>query len=76
MKDKITMWLNWRWGGAINMKDKIAMWFAWKLPVRVAHWCAIRVAAYATQGAYSDQEVPALTAMDATGRFAKDHGLY
>lgn len=59
------------------MRDKIAIWVAFKvLPVRVAHWCAIRVAAYATQGAYSNQEVPALTAMDAADRFAKDHGLY
>ena len=58
------------------MKDKIAMWIAWKLPKRITHWCAVRVAAYATQGPYSSQLVPELTALDATDRFAKDHGLY
>ena len=60
----------------MSAKDKIAIWIAWKMPKRIVHWCAIRVAAYATQGKYTTQIVPDLTAMDATDRFASDYDLY
>lgn len=51
------------------MLDKLAMWLAWKLPKRLVYFCAVRLAANATQGKYSNQEVPALTAMDALKRW-------
>ncbi len=58
------------------MNEKIAMWIAWHIPKRIVHWCAIRVAAHATQGPYSGQIMGDLTALSASDRFAKDHGLY
>ena len=48
-----------------GLAERACMWLAWKLPHRLVYWCAIRVAANATQGAHSNQEVPALTIMDA-----------
>jgi len=51
------------------MKDKIWMKIAWLLPRRLVMWCAIRLIAHATQGEYSNQEVPALGAMDALKRW-------
>lgn len=51
------------------MKDGIAQWLAWHLPRRVVMWCAVRVAAHGTQGQWSNQEVPTLTAMDAIERW-------
>ncbi len=47
------------------MKEKLLIWISWKLPRSIAYWCAIRVMAHATQGPYSDQVVPDLSAMDA-----------
>ena len=49
--------------------DRFVRWLAWKLPKRLVLWAAIRVVANATQGAYSDQVVPDLTAMDALDRW-------
>ena len=49
--------------------DRFAKWLAWKLPRRLVMWKAIRLKANATQGAYSDQDVPDLTAMDALDRW-------
>lgn len=49
--------------------DKIWMKIAWALPKRLVMWAAIRLIAHATQGAYSNQEVPALGAMDALQRW-------
>lgn len=51
------------------MLDKMAMWFAWKMPRRLVYMCAVRVHAHATQGEYSEQTVPDLTAMDALARW-------
>lgn len=45
------------------------MWIAWKLPKVLVRWCTIRVIAHATQGKYSHQIVPDLTAMDAVKRW-------
>ena len=57
------------------MKENIARWLVWMLPKRIVYWCAIRVTAHATQGEYSGQLVPELTAMDAVQRYGDDHGL-
>lgn len=51
------------------MKERIMMWIAWHLPKTLVYWCSIRMIAYATQGEYSNQEVPALGAMDALHRW-------
>ena len=52
--------------------DRFARWLAWKLPKRLVMWCAIRLIANATQGIFSDQIVPDLTAMDALDRWEMD----
>jgi len=46
------------------------MKIAWLLPKQLVYWCAVRVAAKATTGIYSNQVVPDLTAMDALKRWA------
>lgn len=51
------------------MREKILIWVAWHLPRKLVMWCAIRVGANATQGAYSNQEVPELKFMDALKRW-------
>lgn len=51
------------------MLEKITMFIAWHLPKPLVMWCAIRVIAYATQGKYSNQVVPELSAMDALQRW-------
>jgi hypothetical protein len=50
-------------------KDGICRWIANHLPKRVVYFCAIRVAAHATTGKYSDQPVPMLNVMDAIQRW-------
>ena len=52
-----------------TMRDRFWRWIAWRLPRRLTMWAAIRVAAHATQGKWSNQEVPALSAMDALKRW-------
>ena len=53
-----------------ELMDRTAQWIAWRvLPRRVVMWCAIRVVAHATQGQWSAQIVPELTAMDAIARW-------
>jgi hypothetical protein len=42
---------------------------AWLLPRRLVYWCAIRLGVNATQGEWSDQEVPALKFFDALKRW-------
>lgn len=49
--------------------EKIWMWIASKLPRKLVMWCAYRVAAHATQGKWSNQEVPALMFVDAMQRW-------
>ncbi len=51
------------------MLEAITIKLAWLMPRRLTYWCAIRVLAHATQGKYSNQEVPALSAMDALKRW-------
>ena len=49
--------------------EKIAQAIAWRLPRRLVYWCAVRLMAHATQGQYSSQVVPELSAMDALQRW-------
>ena len=51
------------------MTEKIWMWLAWRLPKELVKWAAIRLMAHATQGPYSNQVVPELSAMDALKRW-------
>ena len=51
------------------MIDKIQMYIAWKLPKGIAMWCAVRLAAHATQGEYSNQAVPELTVIESLNRW-------
>jgi len=53
------------------MIDRFWWWLAWRLPRRLAYLTTVRVATNATQGEWSKQEVPALTAMDALRRWEK-----
>ena len=52
-----------------SVPDKIARAVVWRLPRRLVYWSAIRVAASATTGRYSDQIVPDLTVVDALDRW-------
>ena len=49
--------------------DRLWKWLAWKLPKGLVMWCAIRLGANATTGAYSDQVVGELRFMDAIKRW-------
>jgi hypothetical protein len=48
---------------------KVWKFLAWKLPRALVYWCAVRVICNATQGQYSNQAVPKLTAMIALKRW-------
>lgn len=56
----------WHWS---RPKEKLLRWLVWKLPKTLVFQCAIRVIANATTGEYRNQEVPALTAMQALERW-------
>jgi hypothetical protein len=58
------------------MKEKIATAIAFRLPRLIVYWCAIRLMAHATQGQYSDQVVPELTAVDALRRWQDKSGVF
>lgn len=51
------------------MIEKLAKWIAWSLPKTIVYWAAIRLGCNATQGQYSNQEVPALNFVDALERW-------
>lgn len=51
------------------MLEKITMKIAWLLPRAVVYWAAIRLGCHATQGQYSNQNVPDLNFMDALKRW-------
>lgn len=53
------------------MREQILMFIAWHLPRNLVKWCAIRLIAHATQGQWSTQVVPELTAMDALNRWER-----
>ena len=48
------------------------MWIAWHLPTVLVMLCAVRVHAQATQGKWSGQIVPELTAMDSVKRWMNE----
>ena len=50
-------------------REATLKWIAWHLPRKLVYWCAIRVAAHATTGSYSNQIVTDLRAMDALDRW-------
>lgn len=52
-----------------RLKEKLLIALAWMLPRQVAYLAAVRVAAHATTGKYSNQIVPELSAMDALKRW-------
>lgn len=52
-----------------ELKENIYIWIAWHLPRTLVLWCAIRLGAHATQGAWSNQVVPDLLFMDALSRW-------
>jgi hypothetical protein len=54
-----------------NKIEKLQMWVAWRMPKWLVKWCAVRLMAHATQGAYSNQVVPELGAIDALKRWEK-----
>ena len=41
--------------------DKFWLWLVRRLPDKLIYWACIHMAAYATSGEYSNQEVPSLT---------------
>lgn len=51
------------------MKEKLLIWIAYRLPKSIVYWAAIRLMCHGTQGVYSSQVVPELTAMDALKRW-------
>ena len=60
------IWMAYEWR---KLTEKIWMAIAWRLPKKLVMWCAVRLIAYATQGDYSSQIVPDLSAMDALKRW-------
>ena len=52
-----------------KIKEKMMLSIVWALPKGVIYWCAIRLIANATQGEYSNQIVPDLSAMGALKRW-------
>lgn len=52
-----------------KVTERMFMWVAWMMPRKIAYWCAVRVMVHATQGEWSDQEVPALLAIDTLQRW-------
>lgn len=56
-----------------KQRERFVIALAWRLPRWLVYWCFIRVAAHATQGKYSETEVPSLTAMDALKRWYEDN---
>ena len=52
--------------------EKFWAWIASHLPRNLVKWCFLRVAVDATQGEYSDQEVPTLTVIVALQRWMEE----
>ena len=53
----------------MKVREKVMIWFVWKLPRQLVYWCAVRVAANATNSKYSDQAVPEVTTFEALERW-------
>jgi hypothetical protein len=54
-----------------RLREHVTIKAAWLLPRSIAYWAAIRVMAHASQGQWSNQNVPDLTAVDALKRWEK-----
>ena len=67
LKNKIGLWFDWHFRP--SKREMVWQWVAWRLPRKLVMWAAVRLIAYATQGRYSGQVVPELTAMDALQRW-------
>lgn len=52
------------------MRERLTVWLAWRLPKPLVYWATLRLIAHATQGRYSNQVVPDLSAMDALKRWS------
>ncbi len=52
--------------------EKLMMTLAWKLPKVLVKCASLRLMAHATQGEYSDTEVPELDVLTALGRWDFD----
>ncbi len=48
------------------------MWLSSRLPDHLIYWCTMHLFAHATSGHYKNQEVPALTVIEALDRWEKD----
>lgn len=55
------------------MSSRLWIKLAWLLPETLVYFCTIRLIANATQGKYSNQIVPELTAMDALKRWEESN---
>ena len=72
---KLSVRWNWIWYYHVARKrETLLVWFAHRLPREIAYRAAFRIGADATTGAYSRQEVPALTFMDAMERWPLRQG--
>lgn len=56
---------------ADEWQERFWKWLAWLLPRRLVYWCAVRLAAYATQGPWSDQVVGTITILKALERWTE-----
>lgn len=59
---RMQMWWN-------DRREAFWRWLAKLCPRKLAYYCAIRLGAHATTGAYSTQEVPTLTLMETLERW-------
>lgn len=61
------IWLRWKLS---RLRERALQFIVWRcLPRGVVYWAAIRLMAHATQGPWSNQIVPELSAMDALKRW-------
>ena len=52
------------------MSERIWKFLAWHAPERWVYFCALRAVVNASQGQWSNQEVPTITAMDVLQRWS------
>lgn len=54
-------------------RERFWRWASYRLPKKLIYFAAIRLGAYATTGKYGNMDAPAITLMDAIGRWS-DYG--
>jgi len=54
--------------------EKFMFWFVWKLPKQLVYFCAIRAAANATCGEYSNKTPDEVSIMDMLGAWENNRG--